>query len=84
MGSMSLPHLIFFGVVILVLFGGRGKISEIMGDVAKGVRSFKKGLSEEDEPKVVTRPSEPPRSLDHYSSVEPAASRVDAASETRR
>ncbi len=36
-------------VVLLVLLFGRGKISELMGDVAKGIKSFKKGLNEEDE-----------------------------------
>ena len=35
-------------VVLLVLLFGRGKISELMGDVAKGIKSFKKGMSEED------------------------------------
>ncbi len=35
-------------VVLLVLLFGRGKISELMGDVAKGIKSFKKGLNEED------------------------------------
>ncbi|MDX2264459.1 MAG: twin-arginine translocase TatA/TatE family subunit [Hyphomicrobiales bacterium] len=36
-------------VVLIVLLFGRGKISELMGDVAKGIKSFKKGLSEEEE-----------------------------------
>lgn len=36
-------------VVLLVLLFGRGKISELMGDVAKGIKSFKKGLNEEEE-----------------------------------
>ncbi len=36
-------------VVLLVLLFGRGKISELMGDVAKGIKSFKKGISEDDE-----------------------------------
>ena len=35
-------------VVLLVLLFGRGKISELMGDVAKGIKSFKKGMSEEE------------------------------------
>ena len=34
-------------VLVLLLFGGRGKISSIMGDVAKGINSFKKGLKED-------------------------------------
>jgi sec-independent protein translocase protein TatA len=36
-------------VVLLVLLFGRGKISELMGDVAQGIKSFKKGISEDDE-----------------------------------
>ncbi len=48
MGSFSLWHWIIVLVVVLLLFG-RGKISELMGDVAKGINSFKKGLKDEDE-----------------------------------
>ena len=36
-------------VVLLVLLFGRGKISELMGDLAQGIKSFKKGVSEDDE-----------------------------------
>jgi sec-independent protein translocase protein TatA len=36
-------------IIVLILFGGRGKISALMGDLAKGVRSFRKGLNEDDE-----------------------------------
>ena len=40
-------------VLLLVLLFGRGKISELMGDMAKGIKSFKKGMAEDDdEPKV--------------------------------
>jgi sec-independent protein translocase protein TatA len=39
------------------LFGGKGKISDIMGDVAKGVKSFKKGLADDDEPSTATTAS---------------------------
>ncbi|MEO8375742.1 MAG: Sec-independent protein translocase TatA [Sphingomonas bacterium] len=49
MGSFSLVHwLLFGGVAILVLGGGR--FSNMMGDVAKGIKQFKKGMAEEDEP----------------------------------
>src|SRR5438034_2484429 len=44
MGSMSIWHWILVLGVALLLFGGRGKISELMGDFAKGIKSFKKGL----------------------------------------
>ncbi len=40
-------QLLIVGVLFLVLFGGRGKISSIMGDVAKGITSFKKGLKDD-------------------------------------
>jgi len=49
MGSFSIWHWLIVIVVIMLLFG-RGKISELMGDVAKGVKSFKKGLADDDEP----------------------------------
>jgi sec-independent protein translocase protein TatA len=50
MGALSIWHILLLGAVLLLLFGGRGKISELMGDVAKGVKSFRKGLNEPDEP----------------------------------
>ena len=40
-------QLLIVGILVLLLFGGRGKISSIMGDVAKGITSFKKGLKED-------------------------------------
>lgn len=49
MGGLSPWHLLFAGIVILLLFGGRGKISNIMGDTAKGIRAFREGLKGEDE-----------------------------------
>jgi len=49
MGGLSIWHLIFAAVVVLLLFGGRGKISGIMGDTAKGIRAFREGLKGEDE-----------------------------------
>ena len=52
MGSFSIWHLLIVLAVVLVLFGGRGKISQIMGDFAKGINAFKKGLKEDDKTKV--------------------------------
>jgi sec-independent protein translocase protein TatA len=49
MGTMSVWHWLILLVVALLMFGGSGKISSIMGDVAKGIRSFKKGLSDDDD-----------------------------------
>ncbi|MDP4594642.1 MAG: twin-arginine translocase TatA/TatE family subunit [Beijerinckiaceae bacterium] len=52
MGGMSIWHWLVVGGIALLLFGGKGKISDIMGDVAKGIKSFKKGMQDEEE-KVV-------------------------------
>jgi sec-independent protein translocase protein TatA len=49
MGGLSVWHWLIFLAVALLLFGGSGKISSIMGDVAKGIKSFKKGMSEDEE-----------------------------------
>ena len=47
MGSLSIWHWLIVLVVVLLLFG-RGKIPELMGDVAKGIKNFKKGMSDEE------------------------------------
>ena len=47
MGSLSIWHWIIVIGVVLLLFG-RGKISELMGDVAQGIKAFKKGMSEDE------------------------------------
>lgn len=46
MGTFSIWHWLIVLVVVLVLFGGRGKISGLMGDVGKGIKSFRSGLKE--------------------------------------
>ena len=48
MGTFSIWHWVIVLVVVLVLFGGGGKISSLMGDFGKGLKSFKKGMKEED------------------------------------
>ncbi len=47
MGSLSPWHLLIVAGVLLVLFGGRGKLSGIMGDAAKGIRAFREGLKDD-------------------------------------
>jgi sec-independent protein translocase protein TatA len=47
MGSMSAIHWVIVAVVVLLLFGGRGKLSGLMGDAAKGIRAFKDGLKDD-------------------------------------
>ncbi len=49
MGTFSIWHWLIVLVVVLVLFGGKGKISSLMGDFGKGLKSFKKSMKEEDE-----------------------------------
>ena len=48
MGFTSIWHWLVVLVIVLVLFGGRGKISSIMGDIGKGLKNFKKGMKDED------------------------------------
>lgn len=59
MGGFSLWHWLVVGIIILLLFG-KGRFSDMMGDVAKGLKSFKKGLSEEDEAGAGTTTAAPP------------------------
>jgi sec-independent protein translocase protein TatA len=68
MGSFSIWHWMLFGAVALLLFGGKGKISDLMGDVAKGVKSFKKGLADDDE--STTASTVTPRPLENRVSVD--------------
>jgi len=70
MGGFSIWHILILGVLVLLLFGGN-RFSAMMGDVAKGLKSFKQGLSDEDKPAeprqippqqpidVTPRPAEP-------------------------
>ena len=55
MGATSIWHWIILLLIVVLLFG-RGKISEIMGDVAKGIKSFKKGLADDDTPAAAADP----------------------------
>ena len=63
MGSLSIWHWIVVLVVVLLLFG-RGKISELMGDMAQGIKAFKKGMSEDDTvAKTEDKPGEPMKTI---------------------
>jgi sec-independent protein translocase protein TatA len=59
MMGLSLPHLLIVALVVLVLFG-RGRISEMMGDFGKGIKSFKQGMADEENKPVVTPPAQIP------------------------
>jgi sec-independent protein translocase protein TatA len=49
MGTWSVSHWLILLVIVLLLFGA-GKIPQLMGDMAKGIKTFKKGMQEDDEP----------------------------------
>ncbi len=66
MGGLSIWHWIIVGVVAFVVFGGKFKISDVMGDVAKGIKAFKKGMAEEETPAASS--VEPPKNLEHRAS----------------
>ena len=70
MGGFSIWHILIFAIILLLLFGG-SRFSNMMGDVAKGLKSFKQGMADDDEKKadprqipqqpidVTPRPAEP-------------------------
>ena len=62
MGSLSIWHWIVVIAVVLLLFG-RGKISDLMGDVAQGIKAFKKGMQDDD--KTRRKAAEPVKTIDH-------------------
>lgn len=74
MGSLSIWHWIVVIAVVLLLFG-RGKISDLMGDVAQGIKAFKKGMQDDDKAPEKT---EPVKSIDHGGA--PTATRTDVGS----
>ncbi len=80
MGSLSIWHWILVLAVGLLLFGGRGKISDLMGDFAKGIKSFKKGLAEDEKADAEPAKTDPIKTIDHQQQPAPTA----AAAETRK
>lgn len=54
MGSFSIWHWLVVGLLVMLLFG-KGRFSDMMGDVAKGIKSFKKGMAEDDDAKPTPR-----------------------------
>ena len=66
MGNIGWSGIIIVAIVVVLLFG-RGKISSIMGDVAKGIKSFKKGMSSDDVDQPKSSPTEESSSEDSNS-----------------
>ncbi|MGC1778079.1 MAG: twin-arginine translocase TatA/TatE family subunit [Xanthobacteraceae bacterium] len=65
MGSLSIWHWLIVGAVLLLVFGGRGKISDMMGDVAKGIKAFKKGMADDDDDETTAKSDAPVKTIDH-------------------
>ena len=59
MGSFSIWHWLIVLAVVLLLFGGKNKISALMGDFGKGLSAFKKGVSGDGTDKDVAQPGQP-------------------------
>ena len=83
MGSMSVWHWIIVLAVGLLLFGGRGKISDLMGDFAKGIKSFKKGLAEDEKPEEPAK-ADPMKTIEPSSTGTPVAGSAPASAEQRK
>jgi sec-independent protein translocase protein TatA len=58
MGGLSWIHWLILIAVVLLLFGGRGKISSVMGDFAQGINAFKKGLKNDKDEEVAKTSTE--------------------------
>jgi len=79
MGSFSMWHWLIVGAVVLLVFGGRTKISDMMGDVAKGIKAFKKGMADDDSAET-PKTDAPVRTIDHQA---PADVKRRAESESK-
>jgi sec-independent protein translocase protein TatA len=69
MGSLSIWHWLIVIVVVMLVFG-KGRISDVMGDFAKGIKSFKKGMADDDQAAEAAKAA--PRPVEHQPS-EPAS-----------
>jgi sec-independent protein translocase protein TatA len=62
--AWSLPQLLIVLLLVVLLFG-KGKVSDLMGDVAKGIKSFKKGMADDDSATHAAQPAVTPKPLEH-------------------
>ena len=79
MGALSIWHILIFGAIALLLFGGQGKISDLMGDVGRGINAFRTGLKE---PGSVVAPTHAPVTDTHREIVDSRIGR-DTVPDTR-
>jgi sec-independent protein translocase protein TatA len=73
MGGLSIWHILIIVMIALLLFGGRGKLSDVMGDFAKGINSFRKGLNAHDDASLQSASQEYPQGV--------SAAQADAAAD---
>ncbi len=78
MGSFSIWHWAVVLLVVLMLFGG-GKVSSLMGDFAKGIKSFKKNMAEEDDVSMEAGAAKPAGTISAPSGVAGVAPAATAA-----
>jgi len=76
MGSLSIWHWLVVIVIVLLLFG-KGKIADLMGDMAQGIKAFKKGMSEDEKAEAKT---DPVKTIDH----QPAAGAPAAGADLKQ
>ncbi len=67
MGGLSIWHWLIVLLIVAVVFGGRGKLSGLMGDAAKGIKAFKEGLKDDDKPAEKADTALPPADKDKES-----------------
>ncbi len=82
MGTFSIWHWLVVLAVVLVLFGGGGKISRLMGDFGKGLKSFKKGMKEEDSEDAVEDEDQKALKSEQVKSAEPKKKKKDEAAQS--
>ena len=87
MGGFSFWHILIFAIILLLLFGGN-RFSNMMGDVAKGLKSFKQGMADDEDEKRKRyederRRSEPPRLPRDQDPIDVTARREDSVSPPR-
>jgi sec-independent protein translocase protein TatA len=79
MGSMSIWHWLILLAVALVLFGGGNKVSSLMGDFAKGIKSFKKNMAEPDDASMEATADKPSGTISGPAETAAAAKHAPAA-----
>jgi len=80
MGGLSPIHLIILLVLVGILFGGRGKVSGFMGDIANGIKAFKKNMADDTPDASMTTPGTnvPPGKIAQEDTIKPASVRDPA------